>query len=609
MRYTLLFLFVLLSNALLADNISAEQAHAVATNFFKKGIQTRGITSAYLQLVWNGEDAQTRSIGNTPAFYVFNNIEGGGFVIIAGDDAVMPVLGYSFTNHFAVDGMPSNLKGWMNGLKEQINEARRVGLIASDAVSDAWRSISETVDETMVEQQYETAEWNQLSPYNTLCPEIRSVRTVTGCVATAVAILMRYHEWPETGKGTLPAYNYVANIRGTEISQAIPERTLGNVYNWNNMPLEYDGKSSEAAKAEVASLMYDCGVMAQSEFNIASAGGTSASTLAALQGLAEYMGYNKGMVCLFRDWYSEEEWIRMLKDEIRTVGPVLYGGATLKNEGHQFILDGYTTDDYFSVNWGWSGVSNGFFLISALNPDEQGVGGSSDSGFVANQDAVFGMKKMENNSDYQSLLGMFGDGPYVGLKTAEIEFKVNTTFRIGVGLIRNCGLTAYNGVVALALVGENLNVREVISEEKSINLEVYAVTVSNFTCRISSTPQPGDRIMAVYKGMNDADWKLVRGGSGTTNEIIVKDKPTSITEVEEDGKFIAFCDRQRGIVTVSLPENTCSLNVYDANGRLLKQIPTEENTNITFSCREYPAGVYILQAVTDKGTQQHKFLK
>ncbi len=107
--------------------------------------------------------------------------------------------------------------------------------------------------------------------------------------------------------------------------------------------------------------MYDCGVMAQSQFNIASAGGTGASTLTAVHGLAEYMNYNKSMLCLRREWYSDAEWIQMLENEIMTVGPVLYGGATLSNEGHQFILDGYTTEDYFRVNWGWSGYSNGYF--------------------------------------------------------------------------------------------------------------------------------------------------------------------------------------------------------------------------------------------------------
>ena len=96
--------------------------------------------------------------------------------------------------------------------------------------------------------------------------------------------------------------------------------------------------------------------MAQSQFNIASAGGTGASTLTAVHGLAEYMNYNKSMLCLRREWYSDAEWIQMLENEIMTVGPVLYGGATLSNEGHQFILDGYTTEDYFRVIGSGRGV-------------------------------------------------------------------------------------------------------------------------------------------------------------------------------------------------------------------------------------------------------------
>ena len=131
MRYTLLFLFIFFSGALLADNVTAEQARALAIDFFKASIQTRSTVSPQLQMVWDGEDVNTRNTGNLPAFYVFNSTDRKGFVIIAGDDAVMPVLGYSSTDSFVVEGMPTNLKGWMNGLREQINEARTSGLVAS----------------------------------------------------------------------------------------------------------------------------------------------------------------------------------------------------------------------------------------------------------------------------------------------------------------------------------------------------------------------------------------------------------------------------------------------------------------------------------------------
>lgn len=186
MRCTLLFLFILLANRLLADNVTAEQAHALATDFFKTNVQTRSTAaSPQLQLVWDGEDANTRSAGNLPAFYVFNSTDQKGFVIIAGDDVVMPVLGYSFTNSFVVDGMPSNLKSWMNGLKEQINEARETGLNTSDVVYEAWSGVSDMTTGDVV-KQYQTAEWDQESPYNTLCPKIEGTQTVTGCVATAI---------------------------------------------------------------------------------------------------------------------------------------------------------------------------------------------------------------------------------------------------------------------------------------------------------------------------------------------------------------------------------------------------------------------------------------
>lgn len=615
MRCTLLFLFILLTSRLLADNVTAEQAHALATGFFKTNVQTRSTAaSPQLQLVWDGEDAQTRSAGAFPAFYVFNSTDRKGFVIIAGDDVAMPVLGYSFTNDFVVDGMPSNLKGWMNGLREQINEARATGFDASEAVAEAWKGLSDMPAGDVV-KQYETAKWDQESPYSAFCPKIGATPTVTGCVATAVAILMKYHRWPDAGAGTLPAYNYKVMINGVETSQTVPEKTLGNTYDWNNMPLQYDRNSSDIAKNEVATLMYDCGVMAKAQFNTASAGGTSAATLTVIQGLAQYMKYNKGMLYFRREWYSDTEWIQLLKNEIETVGPVLYGGATLKKEGHQFILDAYTTEDYFGVNWGWSGHSNGLFLISALDPYNQGAGGSTGGGFIADQDAVFGLKPAEEDSNYQTLLSMFagvsttGDS-YSGLKTSETQFNINIPFVVRCGFFWNLGLTSFSGKVAIAMADKNLNIRELISEPLSIpNLQTYGGLAFSFSCKIPSPPQPGDRIVAVYKGTNDTDWKIVRGGPDTTNEIIVKTDPTPIIETEQETQFTVYCDKQQGTVIAHLPENSHTLNIYDVNGRLLRQILSEGKETITFSCREYPTGVYILQVITDKGSQQCKFLK
>jgi hypothetical protein len=298
-----------------------------------------------------------------------------------------------------------------------------------------------------------------------------------------------------------------------------------------------------------------------------------------------------------------------------TVGPVLYGGATLSNEGHQFILDGYTTENYFRVNWGWSGHSNGFFLISALNPDDQGAGGSTGGGFIANQDALFGLKPAKGNSNYQTLLGMLagktGSGEsYSGLMTSETQFNVNTNFTVKCGFFWNLGLIPFSGKVALAIVDKNQNVRELISGTSSIpSMNTYGGMAFTFPCKISLSPQPGDRIVAVYKGTNDADWKIVRGGPDTTNEIIVKTDPTPIIETEQETRFTVHCDKQQGTVIAHLPENSHTLNVYDVNGCLLRQILSEGKDTIIFSCREYPAGVYILQVITDKGSQQCKFLK
>lgn len=142
---------------------------------------------------FHSEDLVTRSSVQSPAYYVFDNTGGPGFVIVAGDDVAMPVLGYSFEHEFSKDNLPANLKAWLEYMRDEVNEARRSGAKAESAVTRAWSQVE--VGTPVVE--LETAKWNQMEPYNLLCPIVGGESTYTGCTATAVAIVMRYHQWPE----------------------------------------------------------------------------------------------------------------------------------------------------------------------------------------------------------------------------------------------------------------------------------------------------------------------------------------------------------------------------------------------------------------------------
>ena len=176
------------------------------------------------------------------------------------------------------------------------------------------------------------------------------------------------------------------------------------------MPLVYDETATSVQRRAVAALMYDLGVMSQASYNTAAAGGTGALTHIAVQGLLEHMRYDKRAELRYRDWgIPAAQWDEAIRRELRENGPVLYSGAS-EDAGHQFVIDGCTSTDYFHVNWGWGGYADEYFLLSALDPDGVGTGGGSGDGFDFGQSAVVGLRKDETGTSTYSDLLLVGTG-------------------------------------------------------------------------------------------------------------------------------------------------------------------------------------------------------
>ena len=193
---------LLLSGLAYAGNVNEQQARKVAVSFLNLSPQSRASESA-LQMVLNSESLSALSERSaSPAYYVFDDIASKGFVIVSGDDAVRPILAYSFEEDFPQGTLPPNLQEWLKHVRREINDARRNGLLPDASVTRTWSDLR--VGNAVVE--LETARWNQEEPYNQLCPTYSGRKTYTGCTATALAIAMRYHQWPGRGVGTLLAY-------------------------------------------------------------------------------------------------------------------------------------------------------------------------------------------------------------------------------------------------------------------------------------------------------------------------------------------------------------------------------------------------------------------
>lgn len=596
LRPLLLFLCALLPSWLLADNIPVGQAQELAADFFKANAHTRN-ASPQLQLVWDGEESTTRS-NESPAFYVFNRTDAPGFVIVAGDDVAMPILGYSFSSTFETDNIVPNLKNWMQMYRKEILDARKANLKATSTTRAAWET---RADVGNVVKKLKTAKWNQGTPFDKYTPEIDGTKAATGCVATAMAIVMKYHEWPPKGIGTLPEYTYKNDTGNTH---TIPGHELGHEYLWDSMLMEYvEGEYTEAEADAVAQLMYDCGIMMKMMYNSDGHGSSGAFTEDIIPATSTYMQYDPNAALIYSDWYKAEEWTRMLQAEINANRPIIYGGGNDRGEGHQFIFDGYTDAGYFSVNWGWGGLADGYYLLSTLEPTQQGTGGNSGGGFIKNQDAIFGFQPATSSSEpYEALSLMKGsstDGtPFYGLKADTKEFMENTPFNIQFGFIFNVGSAPFNGVVVLTLFDKDGKAKENISQELEIeNLEVRSGTgYTAVPCKITAKIQPLDYIAARYHNNKSSEWKRLYGDEKTTDMLVVKEIDTSL---DSNSKF-TFGKADKVITITTLPDINYSLKTAD--GVEATQGVTDETGIISIDTKALGAGSYQLQLTKDEYT-------
>lgn len=233
-----------------------------------------------------------------------------------------------------------------------------------------------------------------------MCPTIGGKATYSGCVATAMAQLMYYHRWPETGTGS---HSYAIADKGLSLSADFGSTT----YRWDDMLPAYEtGKYTVSQAAAVATLMYHCGVSVDMNYGVE---GSSASDQNLPGALMSYFGYDKGMTLEYRMFYTDEEWEDMVYGELDAGRPLYYSGATDRNEAHAFICDGYDGAGLYHFNWGWGGYCDGYFIMTgdgAIDPMGSGIGGGTvGCGYTNWQACLVGMQKAREDSEVKMVMG------------------------------------------------------------------------------------------------------------------------------------------------------------------------------------------------------------
>ena len=310
----------------------------------------------------------SRGGAHDPEYYVFNNPDGG-WVIIAADDRITPVLAYSESGRFDCDAdMPDNLSSWMDEVSQTVNVVRGSDEVASARVSAAWSALRGAgANPEGTKKEIETAKWDQNAPYNNLCPIVtgETKPSAAGCVATAMAIAMRHNMWPEKGKGIIGGYT--TSTRFYRISQYSIE---GREYDWSNMPLTDAAKVEWTSEQEqqVAQLIYDCGVMVKMDYTSKESGAKFYKVPVAMR---DHMSYSDKILQVNRASYQVDEWFSVIKNEIDADRVVIYI-ADGSSGGHAMVCDGYDTDGCkLHINWGWGGSANGYYTLDLSGVNTQ----------------------------------------------------------------------------------------------------------------------------------------------------------------------------------------------------------------------------------------------
>ncbi len=479
-----------------------------------------------------------------------------GFVIVNNDDQFPAVIGYSQS---AYDTMPPAMEWYIEAAEKSIADIKKNGAFYSPIPpsSEFPSSVNALV----------TTTWDQGNPYNTFCPGGNGGKSSlfpTGCVATALAQIMKYHKYPKKGIGDHQYSFKPADGDGRILSANFGE----TVYDWNNMLDSYSKDYTDEQANAVATLMLHCGVAV--EMHYTSSGSGSYGQEACL-GLKKFFGYNKNAKLYERDYYTAETWMRMIYKELNQNRPIYYDGASEGSGGHAFVIDGYNNEGLVHVNWGWGGTYNGYYDIALLNP------GSSQ--YSKSQGMILGICDSTITIPYES---------QIVATELNFNFYGSTTKRVSIsGTIHDAAAEKFTGVIACILENKDTTIVLKKTDEMTLNPITGGMWFnSSLTLNgnnLSTIPDGTYTLFVGSKSQEDYKWQLVRPKEGQISNYTIVKNGTDITWTESsDDTWTLSSTTTTGInkVTINKPtQNT----IYDLRGR---NLGTDETA--------LPKGIYII---------------
>lgn len=532
MRKLLVLLFLLVSVIAEGRQISESEAAAVASEF----LNSATVKQASAKVGVRRAKAQDAANEDAAPFYVYNADGNKGFVIVSGDDRARRILGYSDTGSFDLGNLPPQLAALLEQYAEQLKN-----IPVNIPTHDSWKAPARISEDGGV--LLETADWGQGAPYNSLCPVIDGVQAPTGCVATAMAIVMKYHNWPES-------------------------------YNWTAMPAhDVDANNS----ADIAALMKDAGEAVLMSYNSSE---SSANMNFVGHRLQQRFKFSPECQFITAENFTGDEWESMLKSNLNESNPVIYNGSGTGN--HAFVIDGYDNSGLYHINWGWNGLYNGMYALNALTP-------GSDK-FSDNAGMVINITPDKSGKEYSNVFcdyGYFWTG--AGLATG-VHYSINAPEK-NVEFDFTCLGLSYpcdeSGQIGLLLFDNSGNVKEVLKTQTfTESRDFYGMGVwgSDLEFRnltVSSDIAPDDYLtLGTRKTLSDP-WLEVLG----TIEAPVKKK---VADIKKDVSTVNIINKTSWNIEICRddwinigPENT---TIEYVRGYTVRLGLIDENRNKAVDC-------------------------
>jgi hypothetical protein len=568
-------LLLILCFSLFGKPVDENRAKAVGLYFLKNKVNSQILKDASdLRLSYKTTAKFSSGLDKESVlFYVFN-IETTGYIIVAGDDAVTPILGYSDQGNFVSGDMPSNIQKWLEGYKNQINFIVSNDIKATDEINREWslqnanrNDNASSLTANAVNPLIQTR-WNQSPNFNAMCPG----GSVTGCVATAMAQVMKFWNYPSTGSG-FHSYNHP--------QYGTLSANFGNTtYQWNSMNINSPTTLNE--QNAVATLMYHCGVSVNMIYNLASQGGSSAQTLDVENALKTYFGYSTTAVGKFRTNYTDSQWINLLKTELDAGRPIQYAG-TGTGGGHSFVCDGYDVNSLLHFNWGWGGSSDGYFQMNALNPGSLGAGGGAGC-FNSNQRAIIGIQPPTASQTYDMAL-------YNNLVPSAATVGYGNAFTVSTNITNN-GTNTFTGDYTIAVFDNDGNFIDYVETKINQTLPGLNHYVSNLVFSTTGLfgMVPGTYNLGLYYKTTGGNWKIVKNsGSGYVNlasVTIVNNNAIALNSAMAVSPSTTLVKGQPASVNLNIKNNGSTtflgqyqVNLYNLDGSFVQTISAMSENN------------------------------